>query len=123
MVREQVLPNIEPAGKVRLPVRIEINPRCEQEHVCVRAEHGTRGARTCNLASNRLVEALQTLRLREVILQRAVNARQRVEIARQPAILVRHQPLEELCSLVRADSVEVSPGFFGPGSAGYHCLA
>ena len=87
MIDEQILPDVEAAGQVRLAVRIQAQPRGQQQHVGIGAEHRTRRAGTGDAAANGRVEALQPLRIGEVILHRTVDARQRVVIAGQPAVV------------------------------------
>ena len=68
MIDEQVLPHVQTAGQVRLAVGIQAQARGQQQHVGVGAEHGARRAGTGDASANGRVEALQALRIGEIIL-------------------------------------------------------
>ena len=76
-----------PPGRCGLPFGIQAQPRGQQQHVGVGAEHRTRRTGAGDLAANRRVEALHALRLGQVILDRTVDARQRIVVAGQPAVV------------------------------------
>ncbi len=75
VIDEEIFPDIEVAGYVRLAVLIETKARGEQHHIGVAAEHGAGGTGSGDFPSNRLVEALQTFGLAEIIFGRTVDAR------------------------------------------------
>ena len=58
---------------MRLAIRIQAQPRGQQHHVGVGAEHRARRAGTGHFAADGSVEALQALRFGEIILHRAVR--------------------------------------------------
>ena len=78
MIDEQVLPDLQAAGQMRLAVGIQAQPRGQQQHVGVRPEHRPRRTGTGHASADRRVEPLQPIRIGEIILHRTVDARQRV---------------------------------------------
>ena len=109
MIDEQVLPDIQAAGDVRLAVGVDAQPRGEQHHVGVGAEDRTRRTGTGDAAAHRGVEALHARGVGQVILHRTLNARQGVVEAGEPAIVLGHQLVEERGALVGRCA-----GKFGP---------
>ena len=110
MVDEEVLPDFQAAGDVRLAVGIQAQPRGEQHHVGVGAEHRPRRTGTGDAAAHGGVEALHARRIGEVLLHRAVDAGQRVVEAGQPAIVLGHQLVEERGALIGRSAGQLGPG-------------
>ena len=88
-------------GMWTLPVGIDVQPRGQQHHLRVGPENGTRRTGRGYAAANRGIKTLHARRIGQVVLDRTVDARQCIVQARQPAVVLHHQLLEELRALVR----------------------
>src|SRR5580658_11143454 len=100
MFNEQSAPYVQAAGYVRLAIRIQAQPRSQQHHVGVGAEHRTRRARAGDFSSDGGIKSLHALRVCKIILNRPVrraiaDAGDGVEIASQPAVVPDNQALKE----------------------------
>ena len=107
---EQVLPHVQAAGDVRLAIGIQAQARGEQHHVGVRPEDRAGRTGAGDAAAHGGVEALHAGGLGEVLRDRAVNARQGVVEAGQPAIVLADELVEELGALVRRSAGQLGPG-------------
>ena len=88
-------------GTCGRPFGLDPQTRGQQHHVRIGAEHRPRRTGTGHLAADRQVEALHARGLGQIIVHRTVDARQRIEVAGQPAIVLGDQLLEERGALVR----------------------
>ena len=123
MVDEEVFPEVEVAGDVRLAILIEAQAGGEQHHIGVAAEDGARGAGAGDLAANGVVETLHALGVGEVILDGTVDAGEGVVIAGEPTVVLGDQLFEESGAGGGLRAGELGPGFFGVRAAGDDGLA
>src|SRR5215831_18186440 len=100
MMHEQILPDIEAAGYVRLAIGLELKASGEQHHVGVRSEHRTCWPRGCYSAADSHVEPLHARRLGKVVLRRAIHPREGVKKACHPAVILADQLLEKRPALI-----------------------
>ena len=96
IIGEETLPNFQVAGDMGLTVGIQMQPRSEQHHIGIGPKDGPRRSGTGDSPTHRAVKALQALGLEQVVLQRAVDARDGIVKAGQPAIVFGQQLIEEL---------------------------
>src|ERR1035438_6485783 len=113
MFDEQSAPDLQAARNMRLSVRIKAQPRSEQHHVGIGAENRARRAGAGNLATDGLIEALQTVGISEIIQHRSVggiirDSLEGIEVAGQPAVVLGDQTFEE-----QADRKSVVEGRWG----------
>ena len=121
VIGEKPLPDFQASWKMRLAVRIQAQPGGQQQHVGIGPEYRPGRTRAGDLAMNSRIESLQTFGLRQVVLHRAFDAGERVEVTGQPPVVARDQPLKESRALIRANaSVQIGPLFLAARAARNH---
>ena len=93
---EEILPWLDPAGNARLAIGRKVDARRKQQQIGARPENRTRRSGAGHLAAHGTVESLDAPRFQEVGLSSiALDARHRVVVRSQPAIVEFDQLLEE----------------------------
>ncbi len=123
MIRKQVLPDLQAAGDVHAAIRIDPQAGGQQHHIGVGAEDRTGRTRAGHLSADRRIEALHARGLGQVCLHRTVDARQRIEVAGQPAIVPCGQLFQKHGALVGRRAGQFGPDHHGAGSSGHDGLA
>ena len=119
MVDEQIPPNLQAAGDMRLAIGVQAQPRGQQHHVRIGAETGRAGPGVVMRAADRGVEAFHAHRVRQVVLNRAMNAGQGVVETGQPAIVAGHELVKKSTPLsgeAPASSVQAATECWPPGT-------
>ncbi len=123
MVDEQVFPDFQIAGDMGLAVGIQPQPGGEQHHVRVGTEHRPGWTRGSNAAAHGGVEALHAHGIGQILLHGPVDAGQGVVQAGEPAIVLRHEFVEELGAFIGRGARQLGPGGGGTLATGDDGLA
>src|SRR5262245_24335927 len=108
---------------MRLAVRVETQARGKEQEICIGAEHGPGGTGAGDFAADSAIKTFHAIRLREVFLRCAANTAQRVEIARQPAIILGVELVKECGRVGWGRTCQFRPSRLRLRAAGYRSLA